>query len=1556
MVVPSDSYPMQVVLLEENHFIRSIWLPSKKEGRYVFETDETDSEVPIVITASDNEWIVNLTKGAHLIDGELSETSFQLYDECLLKIEFGEKEYSIYSQYKYNNEDIYIPFYIEEHTDITIGRLEDNDICYPNPYVSKIHAVLHWENGYWYIIDADSKNGVFLNGFKIKSSRLELGDVIYIMGLNIIFGKGYIGINNANERITINSPKLHRIRGKSDISFAPGERHEEDAVFDRKPRRKFQIEKKVIDIELPPVSMSSSRLPLLLRLGNPIVSGGRAIMTGNAFSAITSLVIPALTQGLTEKDRKEYEKRREEKYREYLKEKELEIKNEISSEKKLLSDIYPDLNTMLLFPAEKSRLWERRKFDDDFLSVRLGSGRIPMYAEKNYQTKKFDLEQDSLLDEMYELAGHQSYIHDAPIMMSLKSDYITSIVGDYNNSINLVRNIIVQLAVTHAYDELKIVAIINNKDLENLYFLKYLPHCWNNEKSIRFIAINQTDAQQLSKYLNDELMPLFDDNSFNNKKVALKTKPSYVIFATNKKLFDSIEILKKVIQSEEYSNVSVVTSFEGAPKECSKLISTDYGNTLIDLKNPSVPEQKFTADIVSKNRINESMNEIMKTKLRIDSQTSISLPNMISFLELYGVGRVEHLVPLKKWADNNPVKSLAAPIGIGTDGKTFVLDLHEKRQGPHGLIAGGTGSGKSEFIITYILSMAVNYSPDEVSFILIDYKGGGLADAFVNKDKGIHLPHVVGTITNLDGASIQRSLMSINSELKRRQEVFKKVKSESNEGTMDIYDYQKLYRNHIVKEPMPHLFIISDEFAELKKQQPEFMDELISTARIGRSLGVHLILATQKPSGVVNDQIWSNTKFRVCLRVADKGDSMEMLKRPEAAEIKNTGRFYLQVGYNELFALGQSAWCGAGYFPQDEVLAEEDKSVSFIDTVGQVTLNAKPKPKFERVEEGKQIVSIVKYLSDLAKQENIIPKRLWCNPLSENIDLEPLLNKSNKSDNRITALIGMADDPSNQKQFEYSIDMQSFHHMLICGGSSSGKSSLIRTMLYSLIERYSPEELNYYILDMSGGALASYSKANHCGAYLTENNEADFDRLISMIEQIVNERKKLFALEEVTSFDAYIRSKKLPMILFIIDNYSMINNFSNGPTYHSSLFEYMKECSPYGIKFVLSANHLNEVHSRTRQEIDYRIALQAKDKYEYTDILDFKCNFTVPMVRGRGICVINERALEFHTAILDAFKSDQERVQGLKARIQRINMAYQDCSPARSLPMVDGNEPYEDFIIGFEKGRIPLGYSLIDMKKIAMPLRQLYCASLYFGNPDGVKPIFSNIITAVNRDNAQYFILKKSYNSIFDSAEKIGLGGIADNNITILDSTKENLIILRERIIAELSERIVCRDNFCEINNIPQTDKSRVLKAENYIRSNTQPLFVVFESFGDICRFERDEEIVDLEETFQVFFEKIKGYNIYFIGLFYSDDSDLISSTSKFLKSFNKQQFCLLFGGRYDKQCVINSLPMEFRRFEKVNPQYDKFIMKYKDEFYSMRMPCGELKTTETDPDDVSII
>ena len=243
-------------------------------------------------------------------------------------------------------------------------------------------------------------------------------------------------------------------------------------------------------------------------------------------------------------------------------------------------------------------------------------------------------------------------------------------------------------------------------------------------------------------------------------------------------------------------------------------------------------------------------------------------------MEMYGAETFSDLQVLQKWQQNAPYKSLAVPIGLRGKEDLVYLNLHEKAHGPHGLIAGTTGSGKSETIQSYILSLAVNFHPHDVAFLLIDYKGGGMANLFKN------LPHLLGTITNLDGAQSMRALASINAEIHRRERLFREFE------VNHINQYQKKFKNGEATEPLPHLFLISDEFAELKVNQPDFIKELVSIARVGRSLGVHLILATQKPSGVVDDQIWSNSRFKLALKERMTLQELEPIQPQEAWEQK----------------------------------------------------------------------------------------------------------------------------------------------------------------------------------------------------------------------------------------------------------------------------------------------------------------------------------------------------------------------------------------------------------------------------------------------------------------------------------------------------------------------------------------------------------------------------------------------------------------------------------------------------------------------------------------------
>ena len=475
------------------------------------------------------------------------------------------------------------------------------------------------------------------------------------------------------------------------------------------------------------------------------------------------------------------------------------------------------------------------------------------------------------------------------------------------------------------------------------------------------------------------------------------------------------------------------------PKECSTFINISGvdGKTSGVFENELVADkqQLFEADLNVKGRIDlpKCISAISKIPLRMPSGAN-KLPKILSFLEMYNVGKVEQLNSLYRWKENNPTISLNAPVGIDENGELFKLNLHEKAHGPHGLIAGMTGSGKSEFIITYILSMAINYHPYEVSFVLIDYKGGGLAGAFENRELGIKLPHLAGTITNLDTVEMNRALASIQSELRRRQKLFNEARDKLGESTIDIYKYQRFFREGKVETPISHLFIISDEFAELKMQQPEFMKELISTARIGRSLGVHLILATQKPSGIVDDQIWSNSKFRVCLKVQDKTDSRDMIGNFDAASLVDVGRFYLQVGYNEYFALGQSAWTGAAYFPEEKRKKRVDTSLQFINNIGE-TIKSVNNEVMTVKPQGEEINNIIKYLISLSN--NIKVNKLWLNPIPALIYVDDLETKYNykHEKNVINPVIGEFDDPNNQRQGLLTLNLSEAGNTIIYGGT-----------------------------------------------------------------------------------------------------------------------------------------------------------------------------------------------------------------------------------------------------------------------------------------------------------------------------------------------------------------------------------------------------------------------------------------------------------------------------------------------------------------------------------------
>ncbi|MCF0260277.1 MAG: hypothetical protein HUJ54_10505, partial [Erysipelotrichaceae bacterium] len=356
-----------------------------------------------------------------------------------------------------------------------------------------------------------------------------------------------------------------------------------------------------------------------------------------------------------------------------------------------------------------------------------------------------------------------------------------------------------------------------------------------------------------------------------------------------------------------------------------------------------------------------------------------------------------------------------------------------------------------------------------------------------------------------------------------------------NADKVDINSYQEHFKNGRVSIPLPHLVIVIDEFAQLKTKNPEFMDKLIDVAQVGRSLGIHLILATQKPSGIVDPQIQSNSRFKVCLKVADKQDSAEMIGRPDAASIKNPGRFYIQVGYDELFDCVQSGYSGAKYEPKEVFISDEERTILLTNKVGEPIKNARQN-LHTGISDKTQLESAVAEIGRIAEKRNLRVRPLWLDPLPDKIELQSI--QCQKSRN-LTAVVGLYDDIHAQRQQPFVIDFAKTGNVAVYGASGTGKTFLLQNLIHSMTveQGYTPSELNIYALDFGGRNLKVLENLPHTGAVIFGEEEEKLDRFQSLLNEMMEERKMILSAANVSSFKEYNETdhnKPLPAVVTLI--------------------------------------------------------------------------------------------------------------------------------------------------------------------------------------------------------------------------------------------------------------------------------------------------------------------------------------------------------------------------------------------------------------------------------------
>ena len=1265
-------------------------------------------------------WILKSNRRFKLLDknnNEMQNVPLSPLELYRIQSADGSLKYVLYTEPLSDDRKCYCGYELASpHAKITIGNNADNNIVFSNNFVSRNHAELAFSQNTITVRDLGSTNNTYINGKAVKQEQLNIGDVIYIMGLQIVVAGRYIYVNNPDGNVKIQSIELREYHApplvKTGAALDIDDEYEDivDDYYYRAPRFKHNVDIFELNLDAPPSNQKNDEVPLIMLIGPSMTMGMASIATGafaiaNAIgrgdvsSAIPSIVMslsmllgtimwPLITKRYQSKLRERKEAKRQEAYREYLSQMQQQITRETARQEQVLRD--NDANAAMYVSrvlAVTPQIWERTPKHTDFLSLRLGYGNLPLKANIHYSERRFTMERDNLTDAMYQFGEQKRWLSNVPVCLPLAGRFVSGVYASKNYLFSYAIGLILQIITLHSYDEVKLVLIYDESDADRFAFARWLPHTMNNERTIRYIATNSEEAKELSSSLDAvfERRKEFSGGAFEDKA------PYFVVICLDKELSAKAECVRRIQEHRDNLKFSVLSMFErlkDLPKECTAVVELCGGSNgnLTFIDDVSDPPISFNTDTPQQIDIKRIASVLANTVIDT-SGSRFSLPKKYTFFEMLDIGMIEHLNLADNWSANDPTKSLAATIGVDQYGEGFKLDLHERAHGPHGLVAGMTGSGKSEFIIAYILSMAVNFHPYEVAFILIDYKGGGMAKSFEN------IPHTAGVITNLDGNGIKRSLASMRSELHRRERIFRDTSQQHSVSNIDIYKYQKLYRDGKVKEPLPHLFIISDEFAELKKEQPDFMTELTSTARVGRSLGVHLILATQKPGGVVDDQIRSNSRFRVCLKVQDNGDSMEMLGRSDAAALVDTGRFYLQVGNNELFEMGQSAWAGAPYYPSAKVIKDQDDAVSVINTNGRMIADANI-DRFATIKDPpKQLDVITKYICKICEEEEIEHWKMWLEPISDLIYIDDLAEKySGEKEDKfvLNPIIGEFDDPMHQTQSILRVPITSGGNVIIYGSAGNGKEMFIEAMCYSLLDKHTPQEVNIYILDFGAEMLNAFAKAPHIGDVILSHETEKVCNLLKLMEDKFENRKKLFSQFGGDMMQYNMQSEEPEPSLVVI-----INNFSSFMEMYEDRFAeinyLVREGTKYGIYFVLACTGVTDVRFSMLQNFVNIYCLQLNNADDYSSVVGHTSGMQPGKHKGRGLVRKDKVNLfEFQTASI----TKQDSHYGfIREFAERMAVLYPG-SKAASVPMLP-DIVTEQFLLPYAtKGRLnrtPIG-------------------------------------------------------------------------------------------------------------------------------------------------------------------------------------------------------------------------------------------------------------------------
>ncbi len=1046
---------------------------------------------------------------------------------------------------------------------ITIGRSGRCQLRIDDPSVSRRHAQLALDSAGAWIRDCGSSNGVGFGGRRLRTDQwISLGEVVEIGDSIVTF----------------------REVGRRESLVDPPDR-DGMILFHGPPRFPGAADDPEMDCPAEPAPPTGTRFPLVSVVAPAVIGGALAALLRNpmflAFIALSPVFAASNYFSDRRNGRADYRAKRAA-YERALVDFNDHLAMHIAVEEKRRREARPDPAAALrIATTHSTRLWERRPGDDDFLRLRVGlhdaPARVRLRPPGGFPGP---------------LAPGAPVVPVAPVARLLPASFdllaagVAGIAAARPARLAQARWLVTQAAVLHSPADLRIVVLTGPDEGADWEWAAWLPHLVPPDSRFACRRLVGAGRAQVESRVA-ELLHLIDERpqpAGSSWRDDPSPGPIFLVVVDGARRMRAVEGLADLLRRGPERGVVALCLEESAtslPQESRVTVASAGRRSLC---TPRAGVRGVIGDALSAVGAEEIARALAPVRDATPSPTSVGggilgrgqtdLPPTVRLLDLLGLGDPTAADVVTYWNASGGSDARGV-IGAGATGP-FVVDL--VRDGPHGLVAGTTGAGKSELLQSLVAGLALNQRPDRLNFVLVDYKGGS---AF--KDCAL-LPHCVGLVTDLDGHLATRALASLSAELKRRELVLGAA------GVSNIEDYWASPGQERTGGPghqsgtLPRLVIVIDEFATLVEEVPDFVRGIIGIGMRGRSLGVHVVLATQRPAGVVSAELRANVNLRICLRVANPEESVDVIDSADAARIARDtpGRAYALTGYGDLtpFQAGRVAVSrrpaplrAAARRP----VRVEPLTLPALGGTGQGGATEDPDQADET-----DLGALVSAVQAAAEQERVAaPPGPWLPPLPELVTAAELGSPTFEPGG-LSTVLGLADRPAAQRQDPFVVDVARTGSVLIVGTPGSGRSTALRTVAAGLARAYSPCDLHLYAIDCGDGALQILTALPHCGAVVGGDEAERLGRLIDRLQAIVARRgpaRTVVLVDRLELFAAEYAER-------------------DGGRLVDTLDRLLREGRSAGLTFVLAGDR-TAFTSRLASAVESRLVLRQADRGDY---------------------------------------------------------------------------------------------------------------------------------------------------------------------------------------------------------------------------------------------------------------------------------------------------------------------------------------------------------------------